>query len=340
MESFHVFQDLYNLYEDVHKKATALNLFEMDSKLIDDFDLWSRQIDGFQRDFLKYRSHLAQAEDEGIFDAEFYENLKPGQAVVIMDFKMKILSAMYREGHGGWFSKRGFSCLGALVLTPSRDNPDSHEAVYHIFISNDTTQDAQYVNTVKEYLYSCILPEYGIKEVHFRCDGAGCFVAAGIKAEFAHWKERTGIEEVSYKNNVPGKGKSPLDCQFGVFTQKLNRAVDEGESFDDVNSLYDICLKYPLKNTHYHLLDLNRSKVNFDKDVHRAIVNLNIGRKYYLLLNEGDHVRGFTHSRHGEGESIPLLKGTSSVCHFIALHIFKIEYRPSSQFDLKRNGIA
>jgi len=307
MDSFHVFQDLHKLYDQAYNRATELKLFDCEAKLIDDFDLWSRGLNLFERNFLKYRAHLAQAEDEGLADAQFYDKLKEGQAVVIMDFKMKILSSLYREAQIDWFGKSGFSCLGALILMPA--GADENKVVYHLFISGDTTQDSEYVNTVKEYLYKYILPTYGIEEVHFRCDGAGCFVAAGIKAQFAHWKGRTGIEELSYKNNVPGKGKSPLDCLFGILSQQLTSAIDEGASFNNETELYLLCATNPLNNTYYHLLNLDREKMNWSNDVHKAIKDLKIGRKYYLLINNDNEVRGFTHSRHGAGDVIPLLKG-------------------------------
>ena len=280
-----------------------------DGRLCDDFDLWHRQIHAYQRDFLHYRSHLAQTEDEGLFDSNFYENLEMGEAVVIMDFKMKILSGMFRQTQTDWYGQRGFSCLGVLILMPSETNADGHEATYHLFFSGDTTQDAEYVNTVKEYVYTYILPEYEINKVHFRCDGAGCFVAAAIKAEFAHWEERTGVIELSYKNNVPGKGKNPLDGQFGMLSQGLNNSVNSGQSFENEEELYKMCKDLPLENTFYHLLSLDRSKLNFSNDVDKAIAQLKLGRKHYLLTNTDDSVFGFTHSRHGLGESIPLLKG-------------------------------
>ena len=252
MDSFCIFDQLYRLHDQAHSNATRLNLFENDMKLVDDFELWERQISHCQRKFYKYRAHLAQAEDERLFDAQFYQDLQDDEAVVILDFKMKILARSYREAQIDWFAKRGFSLLGALILLPS-ENESQQKAVYHFFLSGDTTQDAEYVNTVKHYLYANILPLYGIKKVHFRCDGAGCFVSSEIKAEFAHWERRTEgkVKEISYKNNVPGKGKSSLDGQFGVFTQVLNGAVDEGESFTNEKELFKICEQYPLENTYY-----------------------------------------------------------------------------------------
>jgi hypothetical protein len=58
-----------------------------------------------------------------------------------------ILASMYRERQVNWFSKRGFSCLGCLILFGSSDNSDTHDVEYHFFLSDDDmTQDAHTVN--------------------------------------------------------------------------------------------------------------------------------------------------------------------------------------------------
>jgi hypothetical protein len=60
--------------------------------------------------------------------------LKEDEAIVIMDFKMKILASMYREKQKEWFSKRGFSCLGgALIIFGSSKESDENEILYHLF---------------------------------------------------------------------------------------------------------------------------------------------------------------------------------------------------------------
>ena len=76
--------------------------------------------------------------------------MKENEAVVVMDFKMKILASMYREKQKDWYSKRGFSCLGALIIFGSSKDSNENEVLYHFFLSDDTTQDGDYVNTVKE----------------------------------------------------------------------------------------------------------------------------------------------------------------------------------------------
>ncbi len=49
-----------------------------------------------------------------------------------------------------WFSKRGFSCLGAMIIFGSSDESLQNKVLYHLFISEDTTQNAAAVNDAKQ----------------------------------------------------------------------------------------------------------------------------------------------------------------------------------------------
>lgn len=108
-------------------------------------------------------------------------------------------------------AKRGFSCLGVLVIFGSSSEKDSNEILYHFFISDDTTQDTDAVNTAKHFLYKEVLPKYGMKKVHFRCDGAGAFNCAKSKGNMARWYLLTNqaIVETSFKVMVSGGGNIP-----------------------------------------------------------------------------------------------------------------------------------
>ena len=302
-QSFALFRDLHDFHTKVDERLQQT--YSFDHLLKDDMAQWKEDIDMYFRNFMGYRSHIAQAKDESIWDAFFYKNLGSNECVIVMDFKMKILSSLFREKQRDWFSKRGFSLLGALIIFGSPDDKDHNEVLYHFFISDDTTQDAEYVNTVKEVLYKHILPQYGIDSVHYRCDGAGCFVSSEAKAAMAHWFRRCGVTEKTYKNNVPGKGKSPLDGQFGIQGQSLTRQIDEGGSFSNVAELYSLLLERPLQYTEYHLLDLKRDILNWKVD--KKIEKLPLSRGFYLLKNEGGKISGFPHSRHGTGRRLTLL---------------------------------
>ena len=73
---------------------------------------------------------------------------------------MKIISSKHREAQIDWFAKRGFSCLGVLLIFGSSAENDENQVLYHFFLSDDTTQDTDAVNTAKHILCKNILPKW------------------------------------------------------------------------------------------------------------------------------------------------------------------------------------
>ena len=185
-----------------------------------------------------------------------------------------------------------------------------------------------YLLNFQSILYKEILPQYGIKKVHFRCDGAGCFVGNEVKGNFCAWNEyRTGsVVEMTYKNNVPGKGKTSLDGLFGILTQHINRLIDEKHSFDSAETLYKILTDNPIEHTEFHLLNLNR-KLTDDWKVPKFVEKYQLGRSYYFMLRTSDDkAKVFCHSRHGKGKVLSFAKHGKKLIIFINSSFFETTY--------------
>lgn len=150
MESFKVFDDMLSFHQKVSNALDKGGFYDHNLVLKDDMDAWHDDIYEHLRHMLKFRAHVAQREDEAKFDKEFYSKMTDGEVLVIFDYKMKILASMYREKQVDWFSKRGFSCLGCLILFGSSFESETHDVEYHFFLSDDTTQDSHAVNIAKE----------------------------------------------------------------------------------------------------------------------------------------------------------------------------------------------
>lgn len=125
-----------------------------------------------------------------------------------------------------------------------------------------------------------------------------------MKGNFCVWNtDRTGsVIEITYKNNVPGKGKTSLDGLFGILAQFINRLVDEGHSFDSAEELYNLLKENPIEHTEFHLLNLNR-KLTDAWETPKFIEKYQLGRSYYFMKRvSNDKARVYCHSRHGEGK--------------------------------------
>lgn len=153
-KSFDLFIELLDFHESVESKMKEVpERLGFDSTIEDDMLTWKKDIMTGLENMLIYRAHIAQKEDEGAFDAAFYKDLKEDEAVVIMDYKMKILSSKYRKAQKDWFSKQGFSCLGILLSLGGDTSDDTMNVFYHMYISDDTTQDGEAVNNIKQYVH-------------------------------------------------------------------------------------------------------------------------------------------------------------------------------------------
>ena len=149
-DSFNLFAELFEFYSRTYTQLHENNILPHKKCVEDDMLSWLEEIRGGLRNLHEYRRHVAQKEDESAFDKDYYRDLGEDEAIIIMDYKMKILSSYFREKQVDWFSKRGFSCLGAMIIFGSSDESLQNKVLYHLFISEDTTQNAAAVNDAKQ----------------------------------------------------------------------------------------------------------------------------------------------------------------------------------------------
>ena len=143
----------------------------------------SRDLDRAGEDLTEYRSHLARHQAEQDFDALELNDLQDDTAVIVSDFKMKILSCFFRENQLKWFGKRGTSCLGFMIISNSTCSEARRQGIKEVkFIMTMTDaalQDEQCVASAKHEVYTKhLVPK--ITKVSFHSDGAGCFKAVGV----------------------------------------------------------------------------------------------------------------------------------------------------------------
>ena len=292
--SFEIIMDLHELHGDIESDIKN-NGHHEHPELLDDILTWKEDITICHTNLQAYRAHIVHKFSEADFDKEEYLEIKEGEAVIISDYKMKILDSKFREAQEDWFAKSGSSLLGFEIHFLIReDGKLVRRVMYHFFISDDTTQDAQAVLCAKHYLYTHVLPKFGIKKVKFRCDGAGCFSAMEAKAAMTIWGDLAEVKsacyETAYKVMVAGCGKTALDGMFGVLTMHLVRLINYGHSFEGAEELYNLLVRFPLQHSEYHLFRPNRNLLSWPKP--KAASQL---KKAYLTLY--DHEKQVAHTK-------------------------------------------
>ncbi len=107
---------------------------------------------------IHFRSHIVRKKTEADFDREEMQNLGPREAIVIVDYKMKILDQGHCETMSEWFGKRGTTCFGEMTITNVEQSEDTVEFHFYLFFSDDITQDTNWVHSAKAWLYKNFIP--------------------------------------------------------------------------------------------------------------------------------------------------------------------------------------
>ena len=65
----------------------------------------------------EYVAHLVRTKHQSDYYSYLVKNLKPGEIVIIIDYKMKLeLGKRLRENQREWYGKRGISIHGFFVI--------------------------------------------------------------------------------------------------------------------------------------------------------------------------------------------------------------------------------
>lgn len=256
---------------------------------------------------IHWRSHIARKLVESQFSREQMRNLKEDEAIVVCDFKMKILNMYFRETKQQFFGKRGTSCLGFMIMTNTEGKVGEVDVTFFLFFSDDTQQDTNYVLAGKHYIYSEMLPKLFPEgtdiKVRFESDGAGCYNCNLAKAVMPFWKQWTNVEEIQIRHSVSGDGKSSLDGMFGKLSKNFKDAVSNNQ-LNIVNAR--TCLKAyesaGIKGASAGIIELDR-----DHDIEIKTSDPRLLASHRIVLDrQNNQLVTYANSGYGNGKEISL----------------------------------
>lgn len=77
-----------------------------------------------------YLAHLLRTKHQGDYYKYVLKNLKPGECVMIIDYKMKLeLGKRVREIQRDWYGKRGISLHGCYIVAKIAENERNSEVL-------------------------------------------------------------------------------------------------------------------------------------------------------------------------------------------------------------------
>ena len=226
-----IISEIKSLMEVAQKDTSTYTAMQL-SKLAND----TETIINCKTNLDTLRSHLARHFTESLYDNIEISKLDGVTALVISDFKNKILDSMFRENMQAFFGKNGSSDLGFMRIL--RGANGELEATFYHFVSDDKLQDATFVISAKYEMYTNHLPEH-IQKVKFRTDGAANLISTIHNLVQPMWKIWTGVEEEVLKHCPSGDGKTQLDGNFGRAGEVFKSAVNLGFSFNDAKTIVE-----------------------------------------------------------------------------------------------------
>ncbi|KAJ1437266.1 hypothetical protein B484DRAFT_392840 [Ochromonadaceae sp. CCMP2298] len=199
------------------------------------------------RDLLIFIGHLQRKFNELTLEQEVFDSLNRETDVVIrIDYKMKLLSILWRESMAQFFGKRGISWLGVAFTrfkTPAEVALDGDRRGYKSEVvtdfmdglGDDSKEDAWGATR----LLAAAVTEYKRKNPsktrsHVISDGAGCFAGTEFFVFLAYMGMYTGIFVLRHFVTEAGCGKSFLDGHFSYALSYLCHVCADGRGSMDV----------------------------------------------------------------------------------------------------------
>ena len=230
--------------------ALAVDQFESSSDTNETKVSLALYADSLSANMNTYITHIMRKEHQARLYQEAVDNLKMDQVIIVVDFKMKLLSMLYRESQASWFGKHGWSLLGFMLtrrktateIEAERERSRNHSDVigsmvteFFDVVSDNATENGPHciacISAVLT-LYKSMYPH--IIRGNLISDGAGCFSGSDVLHFLGGCGRVTGIRIEWHIVFEAGTGKTALDSHFCYIKIKLLQYVQDGRGCQDI----------------------------------------------------------------------------------------------------------
>lgn len=133
----------------LHEVVKSVNELLATIPSADDRKKLSEELKSLMTAHEQYVGHLLRTKHQADYYKFILNNLQPGEAVVIVDYKMKLeLGVRTREIQRDWYGKRGLSLHGFLVIAQVAEEEKRTEVID--LWSEDTKQDAWFTQSAMD----------------------------------------------------------------------------------------------------------------------------------------------------------------------------------------------
>ena len=122
-------------------------------------DCLRKEVDDLMQVHAQYTAHLLRTRHQGEYYKYILDNLQAGEAVVVVDYKMKLeLGVRTREIQRDWYGKRGISLHGFLAIAQVSETERRTEVID--LWSDDTKQDAWFSQSAMDVCFHWMEKEF------------------------------------------------------------------------------------------------------------------------------------------------------------------------------------
>ncbi|RHZ82305.1 hypothetical protein Glove_109g252 [Diversispora epigaea] len=215
----------------------------------------------YQEKLICYLAHQTRKKYLGAQFNAVLNELDENGAIIIVDYKMRILPATARETKSEFFGKRGWTLHTTLVFQ-KKDN-EKMKIQAHDHWSCDTKQDAWFTASCFEAVFNTINPRpHWIKIIS---DNGGHYHNSELMAIISHWYDWSGIEVRGWIFLEPGEAKTTVDSHHATIAHAIKRYVRIGCELTSGKDIEKAIEK--LSGTSVAQIEPNRDKNNDDDNI-------------------------------------------------------------------------
>ncbi|RHZ81289.1 hypothetical protein Glove_122g140 [Diversispora epigaea] len=242
---FNLFDDLINQFDTIHH-----------SKLME-----------YQEQLTCYLAHQTR---KAYLNAQFNSTLceldKNG-AIIVVDYKMRILPATARETKSEFFGKRGWTLHTTLIFQKDKNNYEKLDVQAYDHWSSDTKQDVWFTASCFESVFMTINPKpLWIKIIS---DNGGHYHNSELMTIISHWYDWYNVEVRGWIFLEPGEAKTTVDSHHATIAHAIKRYIrigcdlTEGENIETaLQDLSGTLVSHIEPNRDMETLDQTNSRYN------------------------------------------------------------------------------
>ncbi|GMT22763.1 hypothetical protein PFISCL1PPCAC_14060, partial [Pristionchus fissidentatus] len=246
IDVFDIFLDILNKAHDdsvANKEPESMRLRRM-----------IEQIQLSKNCVMEYRMHQIRSFASELDRKEILESLQPKEALIVLDFALKIIPTGSVEVQSAWYEKAGISYHMSYCVA-NLDGSLYHHSFGHT--ADDLKQDSIAVSAITEHVLRQV-KENGVEKVYLRSDNAGCYHNAAYLSTLFQLSKLIGIEILGYLFSEAQSGKGDADREISHSKRKIRDYVDAKGNARNANEIVKaLCAPTLLKATSFHEIIVN-----------------------------------------------------------------------------------